>query len=177
MSTNTKRASLVSEAYKNNQLLTTIGKILADVLEDNKKMKTAAETLEQHRRLSFHSNVAASLSITAYIQRIAKYTHCEESTLISALILIDRMCEMNNFYLMEQNIHRIVLSSIVLAIKYNEDDYYTNAYYSKVGGIVVKEMNLLEFDLLKYLEYSLFIKSETFEKYKNYLYHYIKMMI
>lgn len=174
MSTSSKRSAVFNEAFKNKKILATISEILNDVVEDNKKLKTAPETLEQHQRLSFHSNIPASLAIGGYVERITKYTHCEESTLITALIYIDRMCEINNIYLMEHNIHRIVLAGIILAIKFNEDDYYTNTYYSKVGGIVVKELNMLEYEFLKLSKYSLYIKHETYEKYKNYLHHYSK---
>ena len=37
---------------------------------------------------------------------------------------------------------------MVLAIKYNEDDYYSNKYYAKVGGINLEEINTLEYNLL-----------------------------
>jgi hypothetical protein len=174
MSNTSKRPSIVNEAFKNKTILETISEILNDVLEDNKKVKSTDESSEQYKRLVFYSTIPASVSVRGYIERITKYTHCEESTLIAALIYIDRMCEINNIYLMEQNIHRIVFASVILAIKYNEDDYYTNNYYSKVGGVVVKELNLLEYELLKLLKYSLYIKSETFEKYRNYLNHYTK---
>jgi len=148
MSNTSKRSAVLNEAYKNKKILNKISEILNDVLEDNKKIKCSPEVSEHHKRLAFYSTIPASVSIGGYIERITKYTHCEESTLISALIYIDRMCEINNIYLMQGNIHRIVFTCIILAIKYNEDDYYTNNYYSKVGGIIVKEFNLLEYELL-----------------------------
>lgn len=67
---------------------------------------------------------------------------------------------------------RIVLSSVICAIKYNEDDYYSNSYYAKVGGIQTKEVNTLEFEFVQMLKYNLFIKEDLFEKYKIYLAHY-----
>jgi hypothetical protein len=174
MSNTYKKPAVVNEAFKNKKILNTISEILNDVLEDNKNLKCYPEVSEKHNRLPFYSTIPASVSIGGYIERITKYTHCEESTLIASLIYIDRMCELNNIYLMQENIHRIVFASIILAIKYNEDDYYTNNYYSKVGGIIVKEFNLLEYELLKSLKYCLYIKCETFEKYRNYLNHYSK---
>ena len=44
---------------------------------------------------------------------------------------------------------------MVLAIKYNEDDYYSNKYYAKVGGIALNELNELEYNLLILLEFNL----------------------
>lgn len=34
--------------------------------------------------------------------------------------------------------------SIMVAIKYQDDDYYKNEYYAKVGGITLQEINDLE---------------------------------
>jgi len=58
---------------------------------------------------------------------------------------------------------------MVLAIKYNEDDYYSNKYYAKVGGIALNELNELEYNLLILLEFNTFIDDETYEKYENQL--------
>ena len=58
---------------------------------------------------------------------------------------------------------------MVLAIKYNEDDYYSNKYYAKVGGINLEEINTLEYNLLILLEFNAFIDDDTYEKYENQL--------
>ena len=58
---------------------------------------------------------------------------------------------------------------MVLAIKYNEDDYYSNKYYAKVGGIALCELNELEYYLLILLEFDVFIDEEVYEKYENQL--------
>ena len=62
-----------------------------------------------------------------------------------------------------------ILASMVLAIKYNEDDYYSNKYYAKVGGIGLNELNELEYNLLILLEFNAFIDDDTYEKYENQL--------
>ena len=55
----------------------------------------------------------------------------------------------------------------MLAIKYNEDDYYSNKYYAKVGGINLDELNSLEYNFLILLDFDVFIDEETYEKYKE----------
>jgi hypothetical protein len=59
-----------------------------------------------------------------------------------------------------------------MAIKYNEDDYYSNTFYAKVGGISLEEVNILEVEFLKMIKYTLFIDSDIFEKYTIYLKNY-----
>ena len=55
----------------------------------------------------------------------------------------------------------------MLAIKYNEDDYYSNKYYAKVGGINLDELNSLEYNFLILLDFDVFIDEDTYEKYKE----------
>lgn len=62
----------------------------------------------------------------------------------------------------------------LLAIKYNEDDYYSNEYYAKVGGVSLTEINLLEYESLKLIKHRLFVDADFFIKYKTYLNHYLK---
>lgn len=99
-------------------------------------------------------------------QRIHKYASCSNECFILALIYIDRLIQRNNFLLTELNVHRVVITAILLAAKFFDDAYYNNAYYSKVGGVLVSEMNGLEVDFLFRINFSLHVTPEVFEKYK-----------
>jgi hypothetical protein len=90
------------------------------------------------------------------------------------LIYIDRLCDYSQLLLNDNNIHRVILSSVLLAIKYNEDDYYSNEYYAKVGGVSLQEINALEYEAVIALRHKLFIDEDFFNKYKVYLKHYLK---
>ncbi len=61
-----------------------------------------------------------------------------------------------------------------MAIKYNEDDYFSNEFYSKVGGISLQEINALEYESLILIKHTLFVEQEFFLKYKLYLDQYLK---
>lgn len=162
----------LNEVYKSKKVWTTVCHILQEIVEENKNQKISKDVLEKQKKLSFHSKNPASIALVGYVERILKYTHIEESTLVIALIYIDRLCEKQNLILTDTNIHRIVYAGIILAIKYNEDDYYSNNYYAKVGGIAVNELNLLELEFVKMIKYSLFIQNDVYDKYKIYLTHY-----
>lgn len=58
---------------------------------------------------------------------------------------------------------------MVIAIKYNEDDYFGNSFYAKVGGVTKKEMDKLEYEFLIRSDYKLFVDEEVYDKYNNYL--------
>ncbi len=68
--------------------------------------------------------------------------------------------------LTELNVHRVVITAILLAAKFFDDAYYNNAYYAKVGGVLVSELNGLEVDFLFRINFSLHVQPEVFEKYK-----------
>lgn len=151
------------------KIIKTISNIITEIVEENKFLNFSQETLDLQKKLSFFSKIPASVTISKYIERLIKYTHIEESTFILSLIFIDRICEYNDIILTDGNIHRILLSSVLMAIKINEDDYYSNNYYSKVGGISVKELNTLEFEFVRLIRYNLFVNQEIYEKYKIFI--------
>ena len=67
------------------------------------------------------------------------------------------------------NIHRIIFSCCLLALKYNEDIVYDNKFYSEVGGISLNETNNLEYQCIQLLNFNLFVDDELFNKYLGYI--------
>lgn len=124
----------------------------------------------------FRSSKIPEISIEKFIERLAKYTLIEESTLIISLMYIDRYCDYSKNKLSLYNIHRLLIISVLLSIKFNEDDNFSNEHYCKVGGIKVEEMIALELEYLKSIEWNIFVKSEDYETYVNYLNAYNKIM-
>ena len=53
-----------------------------------------------------------------------------------------------------------------MAAKFFDDAYYNNAYYAKVGGVLVSEMNGLEVDFLFRINFSLHVTPDIFGKYR-----------
>ena len=108
-----------------------------------------------------------SMSIKDYLLRLAKFARINESTLIITLIYIDRICKINNFKLHFKNIYKLIISSMIVAIKYNEDYFYSTEVYAKLGGLTVKELKYLEFQFLVLIKFCLFVEKELFDKYNN----------
>ena len=104
-----------------------------------------------------------------YLTRILKYVKIEYSTLIIAMIYIDRICK-EKVFLNEFNIHRVMLISIYMAYTYNEDCIYENKYLALVSGLSKSEMLLLEEDFLDLIDFRLFVSEEIFEQYKKYFF-------
>ena len=114
----------------------------------------------------FTCTIIPNISIYDYLKRIVKYTNVEQSTLIIALIYIDRICQ-NNYLINEHNIHKLLFTSILIAIKYNEDDFYKNEYYAQIAGVGVKELFRMEEEFLALISFTLYINEKVFELYKK----------
>lgn len=70
--------------------------------------------------------------------------NCSESCFISAIILLDRIQTLNaELTLSSSNIHKMIMSAILIATKYCDDDVYNNTYYVKIAGLSVGELNEL----------------------------------
>jgi len=120
----------------------------------------------------FHALEPPSISVLDYLERINKYSCCSNECFILSLIYIDRLIQMNNFALTSLNVHRVIITSVMLAAKFFDDQYFNNAYYAKVGGVPVGEMNILEVELLFRLNFSLHVTTDVFKKYKSELSHH-----
>ena len=114
----------------------------------------------------FSSLISCSFRLILLVLSIHKYASCSKECFILALIYIDRLIWRDNFLLTELNVHRVIVTSVLLAAKFFDDAYYNNAYYAKVGGVLVEEMNNLEAQFLFKIDFSLRVLPEVFEKYE-----------
>ncbi|KAL3806918.1 hypothetical protein ACHAXA_000394 [Cyclostephanos tholiformis] len=143
-----------------------IVRVLAAVLERLVSANSQLSSTWQQEQTHFHAQRAPAIGILQYLERIHKYASCSKECFILALIYIDRLIQRNNFLLTELNVHRVVITSVLLAAKFFDDAYYNNAYYAKVGGVLVEEMNILETQFLFKIDFSLSVLPEVFEKYE-----------
>ena len=142
-------------------LINTLSFLFTDICKENDILN-----LDNDKRIiPFLSKKNQSLSIKKYLLRLVKYTQVESSTLIAMLIYIDRLCEINNFTINSLNIYKIIFSSLVLAIKYNEEVIFDNKFFARIGGISLSEMNFLETVYLNLINFKLYVSDEIFETY------------
>eukprot|EP00928_Gymnodinium_smaydae_P020158 TRINITY_DN17792_c0_g1_i1.p1 TRINITY_DN17792_c0_g1~~TRINITY_DN17792_c0_g1_i1.p1 ORF type:complete len:199 (+),score=39.15 TRINITY_DN17792_c0_g1_i1:192-788(+) len=120
---------------------------------------------------SFHCVRPPPLSIEEYLARIHKYFQCSNEAFVLSLIYIDRIVKLHpEFTICELNIHRLLMTAVMLGAKFFDDVYYSNAYYAKVGGIRTKEANALEFQFLKLIDWSLHVTTQEYEQYRKHVY-------
>ncbi len=143
--------------------------ILNLLVEQNKGLKNYLKLVKKQEKSIFSMKSIPTISLKDYLERVISYSKIENNTLITSLIYIDRLCQKTNLILTPYNMHRIIFTSILLSLKYNEDTLYSFSFYSKIAGVNVKELKSLESEFIKLIDFSLYVEAEQFEKYKQYL--------
>jgi len=85
-------------------------------------------------------------------------------------VYIDRLISKRKVVLDALNVHRLVVTSVMLAAKFFDDMYLDNHHYAAVGGVPKTEMNILELEFLFLLEFNLFVTTADYDMYRSALY-------
>lgn len=149
---------------KNRNIIKIISETLNSIIQESNKSKK-----KQNDHSPFVHEHVPKISLFDYLLRIQKYSEVEDSTLIIALIYIDRICKKKGIILSKYNIHRLLFTSILVAIKYNEDIICDNSYFSKIAGVTKKELAMLEYEFMKIINFDLFVSNKIYQTYYDFL--------
>lgn len=170
-STNYSGESRRSSIKPNDILIDNISSTLESLIEENKHLINYNEKIITQKKLLFNAKELPTITIKNYLYRIQTYSEAEDNTLIFALILIDKICEIGSIILTEYNIHRLLFISILISLKYNEDLVFELDCYSKIAGISKKEIKKLEYEFLTLIKFEVYVHKTLFDNYKNYIYN------
>lgn len=154
---------------EDNEKLIPIFKVLNSIVSEVEKKEIYEEILKRQKLSVFSSETVPSISIECYLSRIFTYSRIEMSSLISALIYLDRACKYGKIVLTKYNIHKMLFVSILTSIKINEDEIYKIDYYAKIAGVSKKELIKLEYEFLCLIKFNLFVPEKEYNCYANYL--------
>ncbi|CAF1789112.1 hypothetical protein Bca4012_046762 [Brassica carinata] len=145
-------------------VITAMSSLLQRVSEMNDDL---SRPLWEHQRISaFSALTKPSISVRSYMERIFKYANCSDSCYIVAYIYLDRFIQKQPFVPIDSfNVHRLIITSVLVSAKFMDDLCYNNAYYAKIGGITTEEMNLLELDFLFGIGFQLNVTLSTYNNY------------
>ncbi|XXG71196.1 hypothetical protein AAC387_Pa07g0504 [Persea americana] len=150
------------------RVLEAISCVLERLVTRNERVVSSPDSVRNSGKgLSVFQGVRApSISISKYLERIFKYTSCSPSCFVVGYIYMDRLVHRHPDSLVGSlNVHRLVLTSVMVASKVLDDEHYNNAFYARVGGISNSELNRLELELLFLLDFSVVVSSRVFESY------------
>eukprot|EP00440_Ansanella_granifera_P052024 gb/GFBE01056402.1/.p1 GENE.gb/GFBE01056402.1/~~gb/GFBE01056402.1/.p1 ORF type:complete len:138 (+),score=35.28 gb/GFBE01056402.1/:1-414(+) len=121
---------------------------------------------EEQRLTRFHSKVEPTVGVEPYMERIWQYFNCSDSCHVLALVYIDRLVKLNpEFVVSSLTIHRLLAVATLISAKFLDDVYFSNAYYAKVCGLSVQELNRLEAGFMQMIRWKLSVPGAEYAAY------------
>eukprot|EP00727_Mastigamoeba_balamuthi_P009283 m51a1_g4978 hypothetical protein (209) ;mRNA; r:30685-31589 len=110
----------------------------------------------------FASRGRVTLELSDYALRIERHlTRCP-AVWVTALVYIDRL-QKAGAWVTERNAHRVAFLGVMAAVKANADRAPSNAFLAKVAGLPLAELNRMELEFLRRLDWDLFVGHDCFE--------------
>lgn len=106
-------------------------------------------------------------SLEEYLGRIAKFTYISPSSLLGALVLLDRlMSRYPTLYFTKTNIYRFLFVAVRVSSKVVDLRTLNNKNFSFVGGIDNKLLNDLEAKFMMDLRFDVLVSHRDFQAYR-----------
>eukprot|EP00294_Goniomonas_avonlea_P001393 CAMPEP_0114556188 /NCGR_PEP_ID=MMETSP0114-20121206/9160_1 /TAXON_ID=31324 /ORGANISM="Goniomonas sp, Strain m" /LENGTH=308 /DNA_ID=CAMNT_0001741385 /DNA_START=22 /DNA_END=948 /DNA_ORIENTATION=+ len=154
------------EACDSTLIVHSVTRALQDVLASSHAQNRKAQARLNGLTI-FHTLVPPTTSIDEAVAFLSRNVQCSPSCFVLAFIYLDRVMKQQPcFSLDEMTVHRALLVSFVLAIKYLEDDGNChNDVWARLGGLGLREFNALEREFLFRLDYRLHVRLEEYDAY------------
>nr|CAB3445434.1 unnamed protein product [Digitaria exilis] len=129
---------------------------------------------------AFRGRAPPEIPVRRYAERIYRYAGCSPACFVVAYVYLDRLARGPDYDeegggeakaaaavvgVDSCSVHRLLITSVMVAAKFMDDMHYNNAYFARVGGVEVSEMNALELELLFALRFRLNVTPDTFARY------------
>lgn len=101
------------------RVLSLLTSVLERSVEKNENMLETSKT--EDVTTVFHGSQAPSVSIQQYVDRIFKYSGCSPSCFVIAHIYVDRFIQRTNLHLTSLTVHRLLITSVMVAAKFMDD--------------------------------------------------------
>lgn len=152
-----------------NHIIKAIASNLKDIIEQNEQMGNNKYLWKDK---VFYLEQVPPISLESYINHLVKCTNMNISTLILSIIYIDQFCEKIKYILSYNNIYRLILISVFISLKYNEDKIINAKEYAIISGVSVEDLKMLEYQLCGALDFEFFVKSDYYQQYFVYFSKY-----
>jgi hypothetical protein len=167
---NLKNHKILPSEYikcEKTDLLTIISRMLTSIVSINdSRTSLDVKYLNSENLTRFHSRSPPEISIYNYLLRLSHYSSLENCVLIATVYYIDLLTrKYSSFALNSLTVHRFLLTATTIASKALCDSFCSNNHYAKVGGVNVIELNLLEVEFLKWVNYRVVPRDFNYDSY------------
>ena len=156
----------------NQEAIYTINKI-ASILSDTviqNKIKLDNKTYNNCADVDYQAKSFQVFNeLSSFVINIYMYSNLTVSSLINSLVYIDQAVLEKKYILTVDNIKSMLLGSLMISIKYNQDLYNVNQF-SAVAGISRQELVRVEETFLDLIDYKAYVSVETYALYEENLF-------
>ncbi|KAF0930105.1 hypothetical protein E2562_030280 [Oryza meyeriana var. granulata] len=143
-----------------------LSSLLQRVAERNDAAAAGPRQQQAQAVSAFQGLTKPAISIGGYLERIFRFANCSPSCYVVAYVYLDRFLRRRPALAVDSfNVHRLLITSVLTAVKFVDDICYNNAYFARVGGISLMEMNYLEVDFLFGIAFDLNVTPAAFASY------------
>jgi len=144
-----------------NATVKAVGAVISDFVRDNDQSRPEKKVVN-----CFESRHPAPISVADYTQRLLDYGHMSEEAFVCALVLMERVAvKWPQLAPTSSNVHRLLVTSVIVAAKLRDDIHYSNAYFAWVGGLRTTELTALEAHFLQWLDFEIQVSKEEYMRY------------
>ena len=154
-----KGDSLKKLSQKNILLI----KVLSDILHEEMEINEIKHHFS--KKDLFYSDEVQINSIEEFISKLMDYLQIERSTLILSYVSMKKFLRKNKNNLTLNNFVKLFLTSCYINAKYNEDQIYETSRFSKVCGLTIKELAILENEYCNIIDFCLFVDEKLYDYY------------
>lgn len=133
-----------------------------DVISCNKHYFKIEDLKNVKELKSIYSITEPTIDIHDYIDRIIKIVYTKDiyidGIIINAIVLIKRV--IGNLIVNNYNIHRLIAGILMISQKTYQDNYYSNKSWGLICGLELYDINNIELDILKRIDFNTFITRE-----------------
>lgn len=130
-----------------------------------------ASDMPPWRRSCFHERWSSSeMKLSDYMSHIHWFFECSSPCLVVALIYLDRVLLKDaKLTLCAETCQRLFLTSLLAALKFHDDDWNmaqgSNAFYANIGDVTVEDLNAMEKQFCKSIDWHFHVKPEEYSRY------------
>lgn len=135
------------------------------------RVAAATETeMPPWRRSCFQSTDLSDWSLSEYMEHIHWFFECSAPCLVLSLAYLDRALGDNTqIALNSETCQRLFLCSLLAAAKFHDDDSapYSNHFYADVAHVTVEELNAMEKQMCKLIDWRFYVGPSDYLRYKD----------
>ncbi|KAJ4800228.1 Cyclin-U2-1 [Rhynchospora pubera] len=175
MSPRTLRSDLYSFTSEEERtapplVISVLASLLERTISRNQRGIAGNGNSKNERIAAFERSSVLDMSIQSFLERVFRYAHAAPPVYVVAYVYMDRLCQFNQgLHIVSTNVHRLLITSIMVASKFVEDLNYCNSYFAKIGGLSTAELNSLEMNFLFLMGFRLNVSPSIFESYCSHL--------